>query len=200
MTFHPATLLLGWVAFVAVVQSMSIASLGWVAVFVVPLCLLSARRRTLQLVRRARWLLLSIVVLFALATPGQRVPGSLGDLGLTIDGLLLAAEHAVRLLLLLATLALVHERLGTAGFMAGLHWLLAPLAGWRTLRERIVVRLMLVLDYVETAPLGDWRAWLVADMPGPDKLHLAVRPARSVDWAMIVLLLCASIAAMGWLA
>jgi hypothetical protein len=200
VTFHPATLLLGWVAFVAVVQSMSIASLGWVAVVVVPLCLLSARRRTLQLVRRARWLLLSIVVLFALATPGQRVPGSLGDLGLTIDGLLLAAEHAVRLLLLLATLALVHERLGTAGFMAGLHWLLAPLAGWRTLRERIVVRLMLVLDYVETAPLGDWRAWLVADMPGPDKLHLAVRPARSVDWAMIVLLLCASIAAMGWLA
>lgn len=179
---------------------MSIAALAWAAVFLLPLCLLSARRRTRQLVRRTRWLLLSIMVLFALATPGQRLSGSLGDLGLTVDGLLLATEHAIRLLLLLATLAVVHERLGTAGFMAGLHWLLAPLAGWRTLRERIVVRLMLVLDYVETAPLGDWRAWLVADMAGPNRLHLAVRRARLADWAMIALLLGSSLVAIGWLA
>ena len=185
-------------AFVAIVQSMSIAALAWAAVFFLPFCLLSAHRRALRLIRRARWLLLSIVVLFALATPGQRLPGAPGDLGLTVDGLLLAAEHAIRLLLLLATLAFVHERLGTAGFMVGLHWLLVPLAGWRTLRERIVVRLMLVLEYVENAPLGDWRAWLVAQMPGPDKLHLAVRPVRLADWVMIMLL-GFSIIAMGWL-
>jgi hypothetical protein len=143
--------------------------------------------------RRARWLLLSIALLFALATPGQRLPGALGDLGITQDGLLLAAEHVVRLVLLLASLAIVHERLGTNGMMAGLYWLLAPLSKWRAMRERIVVRLMLVLDNVENAPSGNWREWLSTDLPGPDHLSLTIRPMHWGDRALLTLLLAAAL-------
>jgi uncharacterized membrane protein YqjE len=144
-------------------------------------------------------LLLSIAVMFALATPGQRLSGTIGDLGVTVDGLLMACEHILRLLLLLASLALLHERLGTPGMMAGLHWLLRPLAGWQALRERIVVRLMLVLDYVESAPAGDWRHWLSADVAGPSRLELAVMPMRRRDWAVLGLLMVVGLATR-WLA
>jgi hypothetical protein len=73
--------------------------------------------------------------------------------------------------------------------MAGLYWLLAPLSKWRAMRERIVVRLMLVLDHVESAPGGNWREWLSTDLPGPDHLSLTIRPMHWGDWAILTLLL-----------
>lgn len=182
MILHPATLLFAWGVLVGLLQPMPASTLAWIAVVLLSVAWAFARRRTLVLLRRTRWLFLSIILLFALATPGQRLPGVAGDLGLTQDGILLAAEHALRLLLLLASLAVVHERLGTPGMMVGLHWLLAPLARWRTLRERIVVRLMLVLDHVENAPAATWRDWLNRDIGGPDRLPLAVGALHVADW------------------
>lgn len=199
MTVHPATLLLAWGGFIFALQPLSPAALVYVAMAALPLVWLLARRRILQLMRRARWLLLSIALLFALATPGQRLPGALGDLGVTQDGLLLAAEHVVRLVLLLASLAIVHERLGTSGMMAGLYWLLAPLSKWRAMRERIVVRLMLVLDHVESAPVGNWREWLSTDLPGPDRISLTIRPIHWGDRAILSLLLAIALL-WSWLA
>lgn len=185
---HPATLLLCWGGLVVVLQTLSLSELAWAALPIMSLSLLLARRRTRLLIRRARWLLLSIAVLFVLASPGERLPGAIGEIGITYDGLQLAAEHVLRLLLLLATLALLHERLGNEGLIAGLHWLLAPLAGWRKVRERVIVRLMLVLDYVETEPRGGWRAWLSGDAPGPDRLVLVAGVARAVNWGILALL------------
>jgi energy-coupling factor transport system permease protein len=186
VTIHPATLLFAWGVLVALLQPLSALPLAWIATAVLPLALIFARRRTLALLRRTRWLFLSIAVLFALATPGQRLPGFAGDLGITHDGLLLATEHALRLLLLLTSLAVVHERLGTPGMMAGLYWLLAPLTRWRSLRERVVVRLMLVLDHVENTPAATWRDWLNKDLVGPDRLGLSVGSLHLVDWVALV--------------
>jgi hypothetical protein len=188
VSLHPATLLLAWGVLVALLQSLSPTPLAWVAALVVPLALLFARRRCLLLIRRARWLLLSIALLFALSTPGQRLPGVAGDMGITQDGLLLAAEHVLRLLLLLASLAALHERLGTSGMMAGLYWLLAPISRWRAWRERIVVRLMLILDQVENSSPATWREWLERDLPGPDRLLLVVGAMRVADWSVLMLL------------
>jgi energy-coupling factor transport system permease protein len=141
-----------------------------------------------------RWLLLSIIVMFAFATPGERLPAPLGDVGLTYDGLRLAAEHFLRLVLLLATLALLHDRLGSEGMITGLHWLLAPLAGSRRLRERMVVRLMLVLDYVERQPRGGWRTWLAGDVAGPESLALTTCRTRVLDW----MVLATTLGVMAW--
>lgn len=196
--FHPATLLLAWAAFAFALAFLPAAVLGVVLIPVLVLSVLLAPQRTLALLKRARWLLLSIALLFAFATPGLLVPGLPGTLGMTQDGLLLAGEHLARLLLLLATLALLHERLGTEGFVSGLYWLLAPLGGrWGGLRERIVVRLMLVVEYVETDRRG-WKSWLAeTNDEGPQELHLAVRPAHWQD-RMAVLLLGIAVAALAW--
>jgi hypothetical protein len=185
VTFHPATLLFAWGGFVAMLQALPPDALGWIAAILLPLAIFVARRRVMALVRRTRWLLISIAILFAFATPGQRLPGIGGDLGITFDGLLLAAEHLLRLLLLLASLAAVHERLGTTGMMMGLHWLLGPLGQWRTLRERIVVRTLLVLDQVENAPVSTWREWLKGDTAERSQLSLTVGSLRAVDWLVL---------------
>jgi hypothetical protein len=188
---HPATLLLVWFGLVLFLQSLSAFHLAWAAALALPSAAAFARARVLVLIRRARWLLLSIAILFALATPGERLPGVAGDLGVTYDGLILGAEHVLRLLSLLATLALLHQHLGTGGVLAGLYWLLTPLARLRGLRERIVVRLMLVLEYVETPGQRDWRSWLSAidpPAPGPQHLDLAVERVRQVDWVILTVL------------
>ncbi len=191
MTLHPATLLLVWAGFVVFVQPQPPSTLAWLAVFLVPWALIGARQRSFLLLRRTRWLLLSIAALFLFATPGQHLPGAIGDVGVTQEGILMAVEYVLRLVLLLLSLALLHERLGTAGMMAGLHWLLAPLARWRAMRERIVVRLMLVLDHVESAATGNWRAWLNEDVPGPDRMTLSVGPMRLADWVTLAVLVAA---------
>lgn len=181
--FHPATLLVTWAGCALALPLLPLnAALATMAVALVA-ALAFARRRSVVLLRRSRWLLLSIALLFAFATPGLSVPGWPGRIGLTQDGLLLAAEHLSRLVILLATLALLHERLQTAGLLTGLHALLG-LARSEALRERIAVRLMLVVEYIEgrDAKAG-WRHWLDDDAgDGPDRLTLAVRRLAWPDW------------------
>ncbi|MDD5248592.1 MAG: CbiQ family ECF transporter T component [Rhodocyclaceae bacterium] len=196
--FHPATLLLAWAGCALILP---LLPLGVLALMLVPAllsALLVARRRTVALLRRARWLLLSIALLFAFSTPGLAVPGPLGGLGLTQDGLALAAEQLSRLLLLLVTLAVLHEHLGTAGFVSGLYWLLGPLHGRRGLRERIVVRLMLVVEFVESGSGAGWRHWLSEDGDsGPQSLSLAIRRPRWRDRLALLAVACA-VVALAW--
>ena len=184
---HPATLLVAWAVCVLLLPLAPLPVLPALLALALAVAL-TARRRTLALLRRARWLLLSIAVLFAFATPGLSVPGWPGQLGMTQDGLLAAAEHLSRLLILLTTLAVVHERLQTAGLLTGLYTLMAPLRpAWR---ERIVVRLMMVIEFIEH---GDgrtgWRHWLDEDSGGAVRLTLAVRATGWPDRVVFFLLL-----------
>lgn len=185
--FHPATFLVGWISLVLLVQSFSLTGVSLLAILVLIVAWAVAPARTLLLIRRTRWLLFSIFLLFAFGTPGERLEGAFGELGITHEGLLLATEHAVRLVLTLASLAAVHQRLGTDGLMAGLYWMLAPLAPLRSLRDRIVVRLMLVIEYVELPGERSWRTWLSGDeRSGPDVLPLSILPATILDWTLIL--------------
>lgn len=154
--WHPVSLLLAWLAFALVLQWLPAHLMIGVAAASLVLALSLAFERSRNLLRRSRWLLLSLVVLFLFMTPGEYLPGIGGDLGLTYEGLWDAGEHLGRLLALLASLALLHEKIGTSGLLAGLYCLLGPFA-WR---EATVVRLMLVLEYVEQKQPVGWREWL----------------------------------------
>lgn len=154
---HPASLLLAWLGFAVALQCLphvwlfaaAVASLAMTAAF--------AARRGFNLLRRSRWLLLSLAVLYLFATPGEYLPGFWGDIGLTREGVQQGGEQIGRLLALLASLALVHQLAGTQGLLAGLYWWLKPLP-WR---ESTVVRLMLVLEMIEQQRKVSWREWLV---------------------------------------
>lgn len=174
VTFHPAVWIAGWVV---VALSLQGIELRWLAVLAAPtffLVFVFAAGDALRLVRRARWLLLAIAVLFIASTPGERLPGVAGSFGLTSDGLSLAAEHVLRLLLLLTTLAWLLKGLRNEGLLAGLHCLLRPFG---TARDRLVVRLLLALKYAEQErDSGNWRAWLGSDGDG-ERSHVRLELA-----------------------
>lgn len=186
--FHPATLLLAWLVFTLSLQWLDVFWLIAVGALCVVLALTLARERTRGLLRRSRWLLLSLAVLYFFATPGEYLPGFAGALGLTHEGLRQAAEQIVRLLAMLASLALLHRQLGTPGLLAGLHWLLWPFA-WR---EKTVVRLMLVLEMVERRRAISWREWLAPaddEMPElPARLTLSMPRFHAADAGLLLLL------------
>lgn len=171
--WHPASLLLYWFGLVLVLQQLSLFPLTLLTLACLGLTAVHAPERCRSLLWRSRWLLLSLAILFLFVTPGEYLPGTWGDTGLTYEGLRQCGEYLGRLLSMLASLALLHERLGTPGLLAGFYWLLKPLPG----RQTTVVRLLLVLEFVERKQQTTWREWLApepADTVAPEGYRLAM--------------------------
>ena len=161
---HSGLILILWLAAVASIQLLSPASLA----VVVPCCLVAAgvfaRARFLRLLRRVRVLLIAIAILFAWFTPGEAFFHDWPRLGPTREGLALAALHAARLVAVVCAVAVLLERLSLQRLVGGLHALSRPLRLIGVPPERLALRLLLVLRYVEASPRGhgkaQWRDWL----------------------------------------
>lgn len=183
---HPAALLLTWFGFALALQWLPLTWLIVIALTCVALALMIASQRSFNLLRRSRWLLISLAVLYFFATPGAYLPGTLGDIGLTYEGLLQGGEQIGRLLAMLTSLALLHQAMGTQGLLTGLYCLLKPFP-WR---EATVVRLMLVLEHVEQKNRVSWRDWLLPRVPTdgqlPEPLHLTLPRFRWRDAALLL--------------
>lgn len=110
--------------------------------------LIAATSHLRLLLRRSRWLLLTMLVMFGWLTPGTPqplVPGA------SQEGLLLGAESLARLFIALSAVALILKALSPAELVAGMRSLLAPLPLLGISRDRIAVRLALTLEEVEAA-------------------------------------------------
>jgi energy-coupling factor transport system permease protein len=193
--WHPASLLLTWLGFALVLQWISLPWLMFLSLTTVGLSLCSAFERSRNLFRRSRWLLLSLLILFVFVTPGEFLPGVWGRLGLTYEGLRQGAEQLGRLLAMLSSLALLHQYLGTQGLLAGFHSLLAPFP-WR---RATVVRLLLVIEFVEQKHKLGWREWLQPEGEpalAPDSFVLVAPPLHARDKLLIGLLLALLLAWM----
>lgn len=103
------------------------------------------------LLRRSRWLLLTMLVMFGWFTPGTPLPGIPGA---SQEGLLLAADNIARLLIALAALAMLLKALAPPELVAGMRSLLAPIAFLGFPRDRVAVRLALTLREVEASRNG----------------------------------------------
>lgn len=199
---NPASLLLAWLALALAMQWLPLPALMGATVLVLPAVWRFSRRRLLILLRRARWLLLSIALLFALATPGAALPGPAGMLGLTYEGILLAATHVLRLTLLLALLALLLDHLGIPALVSGLYLLLKPFGESRA-RRRLALRLLLVLEYVENSGSTEKKHWRDSLNPQGElaeypPLHLAVAPLAGIDYFVMALALLGLCGVWGW--
>ncbi len=108
-----------------------------------------------HMVRRMRWLFLSIFIIYAFGTPGELLPQFPVSFAPTFEGINLGWQQIEKLLLALAALALLVTRTSKEHFMLGLYMLLRPLklAGLNV--ERFAARLMLTLNYVEELAAED---------------------------------------------
>ena len=182
---HPATLFVSWICFALILQAATMSLLAGLVVVSLLLAATLAPTRSRRLLQRSRWLLLSIGVLFLFFSPGEYLPGFAGRIGLTYEGVTHAGEQTGRLLAILLSLALLHERIGTPGLLAGLYKLLGPFP-WR---ETTVVRLMLVLEFVEDKRVTGWRDWLAqetqADSAERNHFALVMPHLRRLDLAVM---------------
>lgn len=185
---HPTVRLVAWGVAVALVQGLPPAWLALVcAVSLLAGAGLASARLGL-LLRRSRWLIASLVLLFAFATPGVYLLPLLGSLGPTAEGLRLGAVHLMRLLFVLSSLAVLLRFTALDELVAGLHGLMLPLSWMGIDRARVAVRLLLVMHYVEQSPPGRrWQTWLQGESGSgePARLRFQPRPLGGADFAVL---------------
>lgn len=158
----------------------------------------------LELLRRARWILLSLLLIYAFATPGMYLFPPAGSASPTMEGLYAGTLQIWRLMVLLAALALLLRTTGMVPLLSGLYVLMKPLKSVGVNAERIAVRLWLTLRYAETSRAkAESKPWTErvrnALEPGAEiaeTLQLEVRPFIWVDWLALLLALCLSITVM----
>jgi hypothetical protein len=144
--FHPATWLALWFVFLLLLSRCSLFSLAVSAVLLVALAVAVARQAITAL-RRVRWILLSIILIYGWTTPGHAIWPDYASWSPTWEGVQGGAQQILRLGAAVIALGLLIEKLGIHRLFAGVDWLLSPLRLLRMEPERIAARLWLTLCY-----------------------------------------------------
>ena len=191
---HPAVLILLWACLTIIMQSLqAVALLLAGAPLVVVACMLSATR-LITLLRRTRWVMLSLLFIYAYATPGEAVWAPLAQFSPTHEGLIDGLLQLCRLAFALAGLTILLSLLPQQQLVGGLYTLAYPLRYFGLSRERIAVRLALTLHYAETAVLetaADWRGsieyMLAPAAIGQHNIELHASPFTLRDGLLLVM-------------
>lgn len=198
MMFHPASLLLVWGCLLVLLQWFPLNLLLPATFMAITMAVIQAKPLYLSMLRRTRWLFLTLMVLFPVMTPGVLVPTPWNFGFITQEGMLAASEHVLRLAAMLGLVVVLLDTLNQRAIVTGLFVLLRPLSAIGIDRERISVRLLLVLDHV-AADRHDWRLLLrTPSLPitAADSLGLSDVALRARDAVMAVLAITATVA--GW--
>ena len=150
---HPAALIFLWVCLTIVMQSLHASALLLVGVPLLIAAFALCAARLFTLLRRTRTIMLSLLLIYAYATPGAALWASLGQFSPTYEGLIDGALQLCRLIFALAGLSVLLGLLSQQQLIGGLYTLAYPLGYLGLSRERVAVRLALTLHYAETAML-----------------------------------------------
>ncbi len=190
LVVHPAIRLIAWLLLLVAVQSLGGRALAG-SFLLFPLFGLRIIRRGGQLIWRTRWLLLSLLVIFPWGIAGQPLWNGVG--APTQEGALEALTHLGRLLLVLMVVSAFLETMPLQDLLAATHVLLKPMRGFGFDPDRGVVRLMLVLRYVETLPRPrDWRSLLDAPILNvSERVEVNHQPLRWSDYGLTLIFIVA---------
>lgn len=172
LLIHPATKILLWLVTALAVQGMGLAMLALVTVpLVIALIMVGGLSSALLMLRRARWLLLPLVLIYAYATPGVPMFPVLGAISPSSDGLHGGILQAGRLVALLLGLALLLNSCPRESLLSGIYILLRPFRFMGLDPEQVAVRLWLTLHYAQgqsRQKIQDWHSELLTMLdPAP---------------------------------
>jgi energy-coupling factor transport system permease protein len=200
---HPAVQILIWMLLALLAQRLQPLALLVLTAVLFGLALRLCRKQLLSLLRRTRWILFSLLLIYAYTTPGTALWALLGVVSPTREGLLDGLLQLVRLVSVLSGLAILLELLPQTQLISGLYSLAYPLRWLGLSRERIAVRLALTLEYAESAmrdTASDWRSTIYAAMQRSadrtEHIELPVQPFRAVD--VLALAACAAVLIGVW--
>ncbi|MFH2133556.1 MAG: CbiQ family ECF transporter T component [Pseudomonadota bacterium] len=195
---HPATQILIWIALAISAQALSSPGLLVMTVVLFTTAAKLNSRQLFSLIRRTRWILLSLLLIYAYTTPGVALLSGLGRYSPTLEGLSDGFMQLGRLLSMLSGLAILLSLLSESQFISGIHALAYPLNWFGGSRERVAVRLALTLQYAEPSmrdTAADWRQTIKdALVPQRESGHPVLLDRISLKLIDgICLLLCAAI-------
>jgi energy-coupling factor transport system permease protein len=198
---HPAIQILIWVLLALLAQRMQSLDLLALGVILFALAMKLSAAQLLRLLRRTRWIMFSLLLIYAFTTPGTALLASLGIASPTREGLLDGLLQLGRLLCVLSGLAILLELLPQEQLISGLYTLAYPLRWIGLSRERIAVRLALTLEYAESAmgdTAKDWRktinSVLQPSSTGATHIELTLQTFGAID---IILLLASAAVLIG---
>ncbi|MBI4937217.1 MAG: hypothetical protein HY846_03205 [Nitrosomonadales bacterium] len=185
---HPAALIFLWICLTLALQSLQAAALLLAGLPLLLAAGLLAGRRLLTLLRRTRWIMLSLLLVYAYATPGEAVWPTLAQFSPTLEGMGDGLLQLCRLLFALAGLSVLLGLLTQQQLVSGLYTLSYPLRYAGLSRERLAVRLALTLHYAESAvrdTSANWRGsieqMLSPATSGQDNIELHAPPFTRRD-------------------
>lgn len=189
---HPASLILIWLAFAFCVPWLRPVELSVIVfLFSLPL-LLRYSAPYLKLLHRSRWLLISLVLIYAFVTPGIAAVDALGAYSPSREGLLSGGLQALRLISLLTTLALLLATISRDRILAGVYFLLRPFAFIGMNVDRVAARIWLTLHYVQADRhrAGEWRERLHVALHGSGQkmtsIQLEIGRLSRLDYAALL--------------
>lgn len=159
MKFHPAAQIISWCLLVAMLKNLPLTPLLLTASLIFLAAFILSKHKFLYLLRRTRWVMFSLLLVYSYSTPGQVFLETLGMLSPSREGVIDGVLQLTRLLSALAGLAILLDRLDRQQLIAGLYTLFVPLQWLGLSRERLAVRLALTLHYAEVAMLRQPDTW-----------------------------------------
>ena len=165
------------------------------AIAIIPFVLMSGGAIFLRLLLRARWLLASILMIYAYATPGEYIHGFPEAIAPTFEGVTAGSLQALRVVAMLGGLSMWLATSTREEIISGISQLLASLSVIGLYPERFSARLWLTLQYVENLPdnslkqlrLSGWNLEaFCGEFKSPTHMTLENRPLSGME---IVLLL-----------
>lgn len=190
---HPAAQIMIWICLTVLAQGLQGVALQALGVSMLALSLVICAPRLFTLLRRTRWIMLSLLLIYGFVTPGHPCWSQLGVFSPSCAGMMDGLLQLTRLLTLLAGLAILFTMLSTTQLIGGIYTLTYPLHYLGVSRERIAVRIALTLGYAEDAmhnTAKDWRASIntmthpQAPASGSIELQLSIFTLR--DWLVII--------------
>ena len=156
---HPAVLILTWIFLAIAIQSAHANELLLVGMPPLVIALVLASPRLFTLLHRTRWIMLSLLLIYAYSTPGEAVWPQLAQFSPTIEGGMEGLLQWCRLIFALAGLSIALSLLSQQQLISGLYALGYPLRYVGLSRARVAVRLALTLRYAESALLDTAANW-----------------------------------------
>lgn len=190
---HPAVQIFVWALLALLAQRLQPLALLLLSTVLFVSALKLCATQLLRLLRRTRWILFSLLLIYAYTTPGATLWTQLGVVSPTREGLLDGLLQLGRLLSVLSGLAILLEVLPQEQLISGLYTLAYPLRWFGLSRERIAVRLALTLEYAESAmsdTAKDWRTTISAALQptttGATHIELRLQAFGVIDGLLLL--------------
>jgi energy-coupling factor transport system permease protein len=191
---HAAVQIYIWAVLTVVLQMLHADSLFILAAGVILLSVVVCPQRFFFMLRRTRWILISVLFIYAYAAQGEMLWPQLGMFSPSASGMQEGLAQIARLAGILASLAVILTWLTQEQLLGGLYTLLYPLSLFGFPRKLVALRLALTLHYAQQAVADtsvNWRERLEQmnkpEAVAPVELELRMDVLSRTDWVLILL-------------